>query len=138
MGRTTTSLNATDKWSRKWNAPASDSLANTLKRANPAYRAAHFGKWQWPQTPASMGFDQSDGITQNEDGDTDDPNDPKQSFGITRRARSYMAKQAQQGHPFFLQLSYYAVHNQPQGLAATLKKYQGAHRRAGQGGRPGR
>ena len=50
MGMTTTSLNATDKRARNWNAPASDSLANTLKRANPAYRAAHLGKWQWPQT----------------------------------------------------------------------------------------
>ena len=32
-GRTTTSLNATDKHSRNWKAPASDALANALKRA---------------------------------------------------------------------------------------------------------
>lgn len=123
MGRTTTSLNAVDKRSRNWNAPPSDSLANTLKRAKPAYRAAHFGKWQWPQTPESMGYDASDGITMNEDGDTNDPNDPKQSFGLTRRAVAYMEQQVQTGHPFFLQLSYYAVHAKPQALAETLRKY---------------
>jgi len=123
MGRSTTSLNAIDKRSRNWNAPSSDSLANTLKRANPAYRAAHFGKWQWPQTPQSMGYDASDGITMNEDGDSSDPSDPKQSFGITRRATAYMDQQVQTGHPFYLQLSYYAVHSKPQALAETLRKY---------------
>ncbi|MCY2935757.1 MAG: sulfatase-like hydrolase/transferase [Planctomycetota bacterium] len=126
MGRTTTSLNATDKRARNWNAPARDSLANTLKRANPNYRAAHYGKWQWPQSPESMGYDSSDGITQNEDGDTTDRADPKQSFGITRRAISYMQNQVLTGHPFYLQLSYYAVHSQPQALDSTLKAYQDA------------
>ncbi|WP_395752293.1 sulfatase-like hydrolase/transferase [Prosthecobacter sp.] len=125
MGRTTSSLNATDKSSRNWNAPVSDSLVNTLKKADGSYRAAHFGKWQWFHTPESMGYDASDGITMNEDGDSTDPEDPKQSFGITRRARTFMEKQVKEGHPFFLQLSYYAVHQTPQALAATLKKYEG-------------
>jgi arylsulfatase A len=126
MGRTTTSLNATDKWARNWNAPASDSLVNTLKRANPSYRAAHFGKWQWPQTPESFGYDASDGSTLNSDGESSDANDPKQSFGITRRAQAFMEQQVRQGHPFYLQLSYYAVHGPPQALVSTLKKYEGA------------
>ena len=128
MGRTTTSLNAPDKGSRNWSAPVSDSLVNTLKRANPAYRAAHLGKWQWFHPPQSMGYDVSDGITMNEDGDSRDPEDPKLSFSITRRANAFMEMQVKEGHPFYLQLSYYAVHNQPQALASTLKKY------AGQGG----
>ena len=55
MGRTTTSLNAVDKRARNWNAAPADSLANTLKRAQPAYRAAHFGKWQWPTPPSAFG-----------------------------------------------------------------------------------
>ena len=136
MGRTTTSLNAIDKRARNWNAPASDSLANTLKRANPNYRAAHLGKWQWPQTPESMGYDLSDGMTRNEDGDSRDPNDPKLSFSLTRRAQGYMEKQVKEGHPFYLQLSYYAVHHQPQALASTLSKYQGiAPRPGGRGDR---
>jgi len=135
MGRSTTSLNATTRTDRNWKAPASDSLANTLKRANPMYRAAHFGKWQWPQTPESMGYDVSDGITRNEDGDSKDPSDPKLSFSLTRRAQSYMEKQVKEGHPFYLQLSYYAVHNQPQALAETLKKYSGATGGGGKGDR---
>jgi arylsulfatase A-like enzyme len=133
MGRSTTSLNAVDKRSRTWNAPASDSLANTLKRANSAYRAAHLGKWQWAQTPESMGYDASDGITMNEDGDSRDPEDPKQSFGLTRRAQEYMEKQVKDGRPFYLQISYYAVHPQPQALASTLAKYEG--KGGGGGGR---
>ncbi len=126
MGRSTTSLNATEKRSNNWNARPSDSMINTLKRAKPEYRAAHFGKWQWPTPPEKFGYDASDGITQNEDGDTSDPEDPKQSFGLTRRAQSFMQQQVNEGHPFYLQLSYYAPHNQPQALAATLKKYEGA------------
>ena len=132
MGRTTTSLNAPDKGSRNWSAPVSDSIANTLKRANPVYRAAHLGKWQWFHTPESMGYDLSDGITMNADGDSRDPEDPKQSFSLTRRANAFMETQVKEGHPFYLQLSYYAVHSQPQALASTLKKYEG---RGGGGGR---
>lgn len=125
MGRTTTTLNAPDKNARNWSAPVTDSLVNTLKKADGTYRAAHFGKWQWFHTPESMGYDASDGITMNEDGDTTDPEDPKQSFSITRRAGAFMESQVKEGHPFFLQLSYYAVHQTPQALAATLKKYEG-------------
>ena len=124
MGMTTTSLNATDKWATEWNAPVSNSLANTLKRSNPNYRAAHLGKWQWRQSPESMGYDYSDGITMNSDGNSSDPEDPKQTFGITRRAESFIEDQVKDGHPFFIQLSYYAVHSKPQALESTLKKYK--------------
>lgn len=135
MGRTTTTLNAPDKTSRNWSAPVTDSIANTLKRANGAYRAAHFGKWQWFHAPESMGYDASDGITMNEDGDSTDPEDPKQSFGITRRAKAFMETQVKGGHPFYLQLSYYAVHQTPQALASTLKKYEGLNGGGGRGDR---
>ena len=133
MGRTTTTLNAPDKSARNWSAPVTDSLVNTLKKANSNYRAAHFGKWQWFHTPESMGYDASDGITMNEDGDTTDPNDPKQSFGITRRAKAFMESQVKAQKPFYLQLSYYAPHQKPQALAATLKKYEGLSGGGGKG-----
>ena len=135
MGRTTTTLNAPDKSARNWSAPVTDSLVNTLKKANPAYRAAHFGKWQWFHTPESMGYDASDGITMNEDGDTTDPEDPKQSFGITRRAKAFMESQVKAQKPFYLQLSYYAPHQKPQALASTLKKYEGLSGGGGKGDR---
>jgi len=135
MGRTTTTLNATDKNSRQWSAPVTDSLANVLKHANPAYRAAHLGKWQWFHTPESMGYDVSDGITMNEDGDSTDPEDPKRSFSMTRRAGKFMTTQVKEGHPFYLQLSYYAVHQTPQALASTLKKYESLSGGGGRGDR---
>jgi arylsulfatase A len=123
MGRTTTTLNATDKTSRQWSAPVSDSLANVLKRANPSYRTAHLGKWQWFHSPESLGYDVNDGITMNEDGDSPEPEDPKQSFSMTRRATAFMEQQVIDRHPFYLQLSYYAVHTAPQALASTAAKY---------------
>ena len=127
MGRTSTSLNAVDKDADNWSAPPTDSIANTLKRANPSYRAAHFGKWQWPapQSPDAMGYDVSDGVTMNADGTSQDPNDPKLTFGITRRAEDFMDKQVEEGHPFYLQLSYYATHGPDQALASTLERYSG-------------
>ena len=135
MGRTTTTLNAPDKTSRQWSAPVSESLVNTLKRAIPAYRAAHFGKWQWFHAPESLGYDVSDGITMNEDGNSADPADAKLSFSMTRRANAFMEAQVKAGHPFFIQLSYYAVHPEAQALATTLKRYEAMRSGGGGGGR---
>lgn len=135
MGRSTTTLNAPDKTSRNWSAPLSESLVNLLKRANPAYRAAHLGKWQWSHTPASMGYDVSDGITRNEDGDSPDPEDPKLSFSLTRRANEFMETQVKEGRPFFIQLSYYAVHPQAQALKSTVAKYTDMRGGGGRGDR---
>jgi arylsulfatase A len=122
-GRTTTTLNAPTKVSINWSMPLTDSLANSLKRANPLYRAAHLGKWQWPMKPAELGYDQSDGITQNQTGESKDPDDPKLSLSLTRRACDFMATQVKEDHPFFLQISFYAVHAPAQALPETQKKY---------------
>jgi arylsulfatase A-like enzyme len=127
-GRTTTSLNTPDKRVTQMRAPPSASLANTLKRANPAYRAAHLGKWQLVVSPEAAGYDVSDGTTDNNDGDSTDPEDPKLMFSMTRRGMTFMAKQVQDGNPFYLQMSYYAVHPQPQSLASTLQRHQGQRR----------
>lgn len=122
MGRSTTSLNAVRKDSYPWKAPVGEALPNLLRRARPDYRAAHFGKWQWPVSPSALGFDVSDGITQNADGTSADPMDPKQTFGITRRATGFLRERAADGRPFFLQLSYYAVHEPAQALTTTLAR----------------
>ena len=133
MGRSTTSLNAVQKDAYPWKAPASEALPRLLRRARPEYRAAHFGKWQWPVSPSELGFEVSDGITQNADGTSKDPMDPKQTFGITRRAEAFLEEQARSGRPFFLQLSYYAVHEPPQALASTLARIPESG--SGRGGR---
>lgn len=97
-------------------------IPKTLRRADPDYRCAHFGKWgsQMVASPTECGYDASDGMTSNHTGNmpirieerfkvyTSD--DPKKAFSITDRAVSFMRKQSESGHPFYVQLSHYAVH----------------------------
>jgi arylsulfatase A len=127
-GLTTTSLNTPDKRVTDMAAAPSASLANMLKRANPAYRTAHLGKWQLVVSPEAAGYDVSDGTTDNSDGDSADPNDPKLMFSMTRRGMIFMEQQVRARHPFYLQMSYYAVHPESQSLASTMKKYEGRPR----------
>jgi len=56
------------QWTEK--APNWLTIPKALKAANPAYRAAHFGKWHVAVTAAEAGFDFSDGPTSNYEGDT--------------------------------------------------------------------
>lgn len=95
------------------------SLPQMLKAANPSYRTAHFGKWDMRTdevTPAEMGYDVSDGYTGNTTGGgkgSGGPaakDDPKLISGITDRACDFIDQQTQSGHPFFVQVSHYAVH----------------------------
>ncbi|MCF7847803.1 MAG: sulfatase-like hydrolase/transferase [Kiritimatiellales bacterium] len=103
-----------------------------LKQANPAYRCAHFGKWgeQMISTPEECGYDASDGSTGNVDGGMIDKNDeyhivedPKRTGTVTGRAVQFMQTQAAAGNPFYLQVSYYAVHLRVELLQAALDKF---------------
>lgn len=80
-----------------------------LKRAG--YATAHFGKWHLGGGgPERHGYDVSDGNTGNRDADAFiDPN-PVDIFGMTDRAAAFMAKQAKAQKPFYVQMSYYALH----------------------------
>jgi len=108
------------------------SIAQMLKRADPAYATAHFGKWGLSQSPgpAHFGYDHSDGRTNNYHGDwraLDDrralpDDDPKRIFSITRRASAFIEAQAKAGRPFYLQVSHYALHVQHTALAATIER----------------
>jgi len=95
------------------------SLPQMLKQADAGYRTAHFGKWDMrfdDVTPEEMGYDVSDGYTDNGTGGGKGAGgpaakeDPKQIFGITERTCDFMEAQAKAGHPFFVQVSHYAVH----------------------------
>ena len=44
------------------------SIPKELKKINPSYNTAHFGKWGMDSTPESIGYDLSDGATKNKDG----------------------------------------------------------------------
>lgn len=93
-------------------------IAEILQRHN--YATAHFGKWHLAGGgPGRHGFDQHDGETENGGpGLYDDPN-PKDIFGITKRAVTFMEDQVAAGRPFYVQLSHYAVHGPSKALDGT-------------------
>ncbi|MFT5153692.1 MAG: arylsulfatase A, partial [Planctomycetota bacterium] len=99
-------------------------LPEALKLVDASYRTAHFGKWHLHSGgPSRNGFDVSDGPTINTEGDVSDP-DPKLTFSISESGIGFMRECAEQERPFFLQLSYYAVHLELHALDATLAKYE--------------
>ncbi len=89
------------------------------------YATAHFGKWHLGGGgPALHGYDVSDGETGNRDADRYvDPN-PVDIFGMNVRAEAFMQKQAQARRPFYLQMSYYALHMPENALSATRAFYE--------------
>lgn len=133
------------------------SIPQALRRANPAYRCAHFGKWgehmSGPATPppdydpnmaanpTALGYDESDGLTGNLTGTqyfksvygaekakldhvlSPDP-DPKRTFSVTSRAVSFLERCAAEKRPFYLQVSYYAIHAALQARPETIAKYK--------------
>ena len=126
FGMTTTSLNASDKRAARYlRADSSQSLANALKRANSSYRTATFGKWQLVRTQRELGFDSDDGkITQNRDGESPDPRDPKRIFELTEKGNRFMEESVASERPFYLQLWHYAVHGSNQSLPETLSRWK--------------
>lgn len=107
-------------------------IAQMVKAGHSDYVTAHFGKWGLKRTPQDIGYDVSDGFTNNFHGDwrsTIDrravaADDPKQIFAISRRANNFMEKQVKDGRPFFMQISHYALHVQHRALKSTIEKYR--------------
>lgn len=121
-------------------------LPKALKQVDAAYRAAHFGKWgeQMGSTPAQAGYDASDGLTGNNTGgmpatlnqdvvgathgNTPDfytnQADPKLTGHVTNRGVEFMRESVRMNRPFYLQVSYYAVHLSIACREETLKRYQ--------------
>ena len=85
-------------------------IAELLKQHRPGYLTAHFGKWHiGGGGPGRHGYDDHSGPTSNREGRADAP-DPKRTVSVTTRAVDFLDHRKQEGEPFFLQVSYYAVH----------------------------
>ena len=128
-------------------------IPHILKQADPTYRCAHFGKWgevmsgktygdkNMAANPVALGYDESDGLTGNITGTfhhnrldannahrnwiCEADHDPKRTLSVTDRAIAFLERQAQDGRPFYLQVSYYAIHTAYQALPSTLERYAG-------------
>lgn len=98
-------------------------LGELLRAAG--YATAHYGKWHIAGGgPGQHGYDEHDGDTGNENASQfTDPN-PVDLFGMARRAEAFMARNRQAGKPFFIQLSWNALHAPENALKATLAKYE--------------
>jgi arylsulfatase A-like enzyme len=108
-------------------------MPQMIKSVDPEYVTGYFGKWGFhPRSPEHSGYDQTDGNTNNGEGDylsvkdgTPLPaDDPKRIFSITERAHKFMEEQVEADKPFFMELSHYAVHVGHAALAETIEKYR--------------
>lgn len=88
------------------------------------YATAHYGKWHISGGgPEKHGYNESDGDTGNENAyQFHDPN-PVDIFGMAGRTEAFMAKCQKAGKPFFIQLSWNALHASENALEATKARY---------------
>lgn len=91
------------------------------------YTTAHYGKWHLDgDGPENHGFDDSDGNIANEaSAKYKDPN-PVDLFGMAERAEAFMKQARDDGKPFFIQLSWLALHSPENALKSSIAKYENA------------
>lgn len=108
--------------SRRALRDADVTIAAVLQQAG--YQTAHFGKWHLGGGgPEAHGFDVSDGDLGNEAASQyTDPN-PVDIFGMAKRAEQFMQRSRESDHPFFIQLSWLALHSPQNTLESTKLEY---------------
>ena len=111
-------------------------IPKQLKKINPNYNTAHFGKWGMDSNPKTLGYNQSDGATKNKDGvfnydsnklqwsNNIDNDDPKRIFSITEKAIDFISENKKTKTPFFLQISHYAIHSDIVAREKTFEKFK--------------
>lgn len=89
------------------------------------YATAHYGKWHIAGGgPEKHGYDESDGDTSNKDAAPHKGDNPVDIFGMGERAAAFMDKQVKAETPFFIQLSYNALHYPQNARPDTVDKYR--------------
>lgn len=97
-------------------------IGELLKSHNAAYKTAHFGKWHMGGgSPDRHGYDAHSGLTSNRQGSVGEP-DPKRTGEVTTQATEFIAEHAGKS-PFFVQVSYYAVHTPIRAKGETIDSY---------------
>ena len=97
-------------------------IAELLRKAG--YATAHYGKWHINGGgPAAHGYDEGDGEIGNEYAHRyADPN-PADIFGMAKRAAAFMEQSKDADKPFFVQMSWHALHAPQNAMKTTLDKY---------------
>ncbi len=98
-------------------------IGELLKKAG--YATAHYGKWHIAGGgPGAHGYDEHDGDTGNENAfKFTDPN-PVDIFGMAERAAKFMEKSKNEHKPFYIQLSWNALHAPELSMKATQARYE--------------
>lgn len=139
----TTAARSGSEFKSPWVPANHMTIPKALRRANPDYRCAHFGKWgeQMISTPEECGYHASDGMTGNgtggmpntlgvKGGHNDGPphfidnRDPKRTRSMTDSAITFIRQQAEAEKPFYVQASFYAQHLSVVCTEETLAKYR--------------
>ncbi len=108
--------------SRKSIEVSETTIGEILKSAG--YATAHYGKWHLGGGgPDAHGYDESDGDTGNESAAPHLEPNPVDIFGMGGRAADFMEKSSQAGEPFFIQMSYNALHYPENATKALVEKY---------------
>jgi arylsulfatase A len=106
-------------------------IGQMLREQRPEYISTHFGKWGVAKHhPTAMGY--ASGESQgNPSGHMDPktgkmlpPDNPKRTPEITKKGLDFLDQRAKDKRPFFLYLSFFAVHQPCQATLATIAKYQ--------------
>lgn len=138
-------------------------IPRVIKKANPEYKTAHFGKWHIAMEPIEAGYDEHDGMSTNGGGENfkedfinakdytaeateflkehkmpnpasvkiagkptmywNDKN-PKNIYGLTRKAKNFMERSIGEGRPFYVQISHYATHLSFSSKKKTFEYFQ--------------
>jgi len=115
----------------------SEDMTTAEHLAGAGYATAHFGKWHidpegdaYPSPeygPEAHGFQVSDGNNGNHQGNDNIKDDPKRTFSLVQKGIDFINEQNDE-KPFYLHMSYYAVHGKPECTPKKLKLYNSGQR----------